>query len=147
MEDHKKIFKWHRKWVQFLTGLSKVKLTAVAMGQYICQALMELYISTNKRVWAKEAGDWVRVGEAPLLYTPGRSSRRNTQRMPLATLRRFLLIGMSKSEALQLDVVTDKGSRPRMLPSTDSEAPGPSTTRRRRGRWRGGVAQARGGAI
>jgi predicted naringenin-chalcone synthase len=105
VRNHMDIYKWHRKWEQFLGLLRKKHVHATAMSENLCPPLMELFLCADVRSW-KAPADIVGWAAAPFAYSPGPEAMQGALRvLPVTTLRKFMLIGLPISEAVSYGLV------------------------------------------
>uniref|UniRef100_A0A7S1A139 Uncharacterized protein n=1 Tax=Noctiluca scintillans TaxID=2966 RepID=A0A7S1A139_NOCSC len=105
VRNHMDIYKWHRKWEQFLGLLRKKHLHVTATSDNLCPPLMELFLSADVRTWKAEA-DVVSWAAAPFAYSPGPEAMQGALRfLPVSVLRKFMLVGLPLAEALSFGLV------------------------------------------
>lgn len=104
-ETHMLIYKWHRKWEQFLSFTRNKKVLCTLVGSQICPPLLELFFSAEERVWASPSKQlvWCKI---PFAYTPGPEALQGGLRgLPISSLRKLLSTGLSIEEAVDLRLV------------------------------------------
>lgn len=60
---------------------------------------MELFFAADERIWAASSRE-LRWCEAPFAYSPGPAALQGLKALPLALLRRLLLVGLPVEEAV-----------------------------------------------
>lgn len=104
-QDHQSIYKWHRRYEQLLALCQKRFVTCTVKGNSICPPLMELFFAADKRIWASSSHE-VRWCEAPFAYSPGPAALQGLRPLPLAMLRRLLVVGLPVEEAVACGFMT-----------------------------------------
>jgi len=110
--SHVDLYKWHRRWEQFLQSLRTRHVVATMAGKSVCPPLMELFFSADVRLWASPRTQvvWCRP---PFTYTPGPEAMQGGLRqLPVAVLRRLLLDGISTTEAEEWGLIKVRGDSP-----------------------------------
>jgi len=104
---HGDIFKWHRKWEQIMATLSNRELVCTVEGIDLCPPQMELFFAAKVRQW-KAPVKKVCWGQAPFWYSPGPEAMKGSLcRLPVATLRQLLLVGVPLKELQSWGVLED----------------------------------------
>lgn len=108
-KTHMDMYKWHRKWEQFLGTLVTKHLTCTVVGKSICGPLMEMFFVSSVRIWAN-GSDTVTWCKLPMAYCPGPESLQGALgKIPVAALRKFMLTGLPVEEAEGLGLVMIQG--------------------------------------
>jgi len=104
---HADIFKWHRKWEQVMASLRNRELVCTVEGIDLCPPQLELFFAGKVRQWRAPIKK-VCWGHPPFWYSPGPEAMKGSlNQLPVAALRRLLLVGLSLVELENWGILED----------------------------------------